>query len=201
METAILAGGLALVSVIIGSLLNILPTIINNRQQKQHELQSYRKQLIEKYLDCIERFDLLLNQVKQYGVKEKTSQIGTAAEDKEAILSHMDELRALVIRASSLLKATGDFQLVACGWILYQEALSNVDKHGLTFDLKSNYNPIHYFRVALDLGLMIFAYTISNNLPPSRKPASFDVIETIITRFKKQIEDKYKNNPDYNTSE
>jgi|GEM_PF-6137428 len=196
METAILA----LVSVIIGSLLNILPNIINNRQQKQQELQSYRKQLIEKYLDCIERFDLILNQVKQYSVKEKINGIKTTAEDKATIMSHMDELRALVIRASSLLKATGDLQLVACGWVLYQEALSNMDEHGLTFDLKNNYNPIHYFRVALDFGLAMFAHTISNNLPPSHKLASLDVIEAITKKFKEQIEDKYKKNPDYNTS-
>jgi hypothetical protein len=172
---------------------------IINHKQTQKELQDYRKSLMQQYLECIRQFDELIMQMKSTGLylRLKTEDAPKVTYDDVAgLIKNGDEIRSLVIRASALLKATGDTQLIACGWMLYHEALSNLDEQGIWFDLK-DYNPIHYFRVGLDFGLQMLADTISNNRPPSKTGHNTELNDQLTETFKKAIIEKYKKDPDW----
>ncbi len=155
---------------------------------------------MQQYLTCIEEFDTILNNMYQSAYSLKlTKSTQQPSEDKGRILADFNRLRALVIKASSILKATGDIQLAACGWMIYDEALGSVDETGVIFDMRE-YNTFHYFRVALDVGLSVFANTISNNLSASKELPSMELNQLLTEKFREAIREKYKGKINWSTT-
>lgn len=194
---------LTLISVTVGAITTGIAGVLlakyNSRNKKLEELQNYRKSLIQEYLTCIDEYNQILHKFQREGlnfvIEHKKNQSSDILKVSD-ILAFDAEIRIVVIRASSVLKASGDIKLAMIGWIIYQEALNNVDPTNYTFKYEE-YNPIHYFRVALDFGLTTFAHVISNCVPPSREMPDVEHSEHLTQQFKELIREKYKKNPDW----
>ncbi|MGB7341273.1 MAG: hypothetical protein WBC91_20420, partial [Phototrophicaceae bacterium] len=118
--------------------------------EQERKTQDYRRELMTQYIDTVSKFHQIAQEINLFITEDKIGGKISSTEEKTVQIAHLfSEMQLTVIKAASILRASGDMIVLGYGWSLSQEALSITELSDFV-KASRGYNIQHFFRITLD---------------------------------------------------